>query len=127
MSVRRTEIDLSAHATLSTVEPGEPASIATHLSACCRPSDPRLLRGAPIAAAMRAEAKERVAAFARRYGYAPALAAVLFGGDGRGDEATAVYFGADPPEQRGGRSPGEARPPAGSDVERAPPAAPSRI
>jgi methylenetetrahydrofolate dehydrogenase (NADP+)/methenyltetrahydrofolate cyclohydrolase len=37
---------------------------------------------------MRAEAKERVAAFSRRYRYVPTIAAVLAGGD----EATAVYF-----------------------------------
>jgi len=62
-------------------------------SAADSPASPRLLRGAPIAAALRSEAKERLTEFARRYGYVPVLAAVLAGGDSGGDEATAVYFG----------------------------------
>jgi methylenetetrahydrofolate dehydrogenase (NADP+)/methenyltetrahydrofolate cyclohydrolase len=49
---------------------------------------PRLLRGAPIAAEIRADVAGQVAAFRRRHGYAPTLAVVLVGRDA----PSAVYL-----------------------------------
>ena len=49
---------------------------------------PRLLRGAPIAADIRADVAERIAAFSGRFGYAPTLAVVLVGRDA----PSAVYL-----------------------------------
>jgi methylenetetrahydrofolate dehydrogenase (NADP+)/methenyltetrahydrofolate cyclohydrolase len=46
-----------------------------------RGSGARLLKGAPIAAEIRASVKEDVAAFRRRHGYAPTLAVVIVGRD----------------------------------------------
>src|SRR5438105_4821280 len=40
---------------------------------------PRLLHGAPIAAEIRGQVKDDVAAFKRRYGFAPTLAIVMVG------------------------------------------------
>jgi methylenetetrahydrofolate dehydrogenase (NADP+) / methenyltetrahydrofolate cyclohydrolase len=50
---------------------------------------PRLLRGAPIAAEIRADVAGQVATFRRRHGYAPTLAVVLVGRDA----PSAVYLG----------------------------------
>lgn len=49
---------------------------------------PRLLRGAPIAAEIRADVAEEIAAFRVRFGYAPTLAVVLIGRDA----PSAVYL-----------------------------------
>ncbi len=52
------------------------------------PGGARILLGAPIAAALRAELKDEVAAFRERHGFAPALAIVAAGQD----PASAVYL-----------------------------------
>ena len=49
---------------------------------------PRLLHGAPIAAEIRGQVKDDVAAFKRRYGFAPTLAIVMVGRDA----PSAVYL-----------------------------------
>ena len=49
---------------------------------------PRLLHGAPIAAEIRGQVKHDVAAFKRRYGFAPTLAIVMVGSDA----PSAVYL-----------------------------------
>jgi methylenetetrahydrofolate dehydrogenase (NADP+) / methenyltetrahydrofolate cyclohydrolase len=66
----------------------------TPASRCRRPSDvaarggPQLLRGAPIAAEIRATVRERVSTFRRRRGYPPTLAVVIVGRDA----PSAVYL-----------------------------------
>ena len=49
---------------------------------------PRLLHGAPIAAEIRGQVKDDVAAFKHRYGFAPTLAIVMVGRDA----PSAVYL-----------------------------------
>ncbi len=70
---------MSAVASPPASAPAEPAQEA----------GPRLLRGAPIAAEIRASVAADVAAFRRRHGYAPSLAVVLVGRDA----PSAVYLG----------------------------------